>query len=41
MIRVKISNFIKRNKNKISDLGKKLIIVAIVVFVKYRKLKDV
>ena len=33
MIRVKISNFIKRNKNKISDLGKKLIIVAIVVFI--------
>ena len=33
MIRVKISNFIKRNKNKISDLGMKLIIVAIVVFI--------
>lgn len=33
MIRVRISNFIKRNKDKISDLGIKLIIVAIVVFI--------
>ena len=33
MIRVKISNFIKQYKNKISDFGKKLIIVAIVVFI--------
>jgi len=33
MIRVKISNFIKKNINKIRDLGTKVIIVAIVVFI--------
>lgn len=33
MIRVKISNFIKKNINKLRDLGIKLIIVAIVVFI--------
>lgn len=33
MFKVKISNFIKKNKDKISDLGMKLIIVAIVIFI--------
>lgn len=33
MIKVKISNFIKKNKNKINDLLIKLIMVAIVIFV--------
>lgn len=33
MIRLKISNFIKRHEGKIKDLGKKLIIVAIVVII--------
>lgn len=33
MIKVKISNFIKNNINKFKDLGIKLIIVAIVVFI--------
>lgn len=33
MIRVKISDFIKKNINKIRDLGTKVIIVAIVVFI--------
>lgn len=33
MIRVKISSFIRRHKEKLKDLGQKLIIVAMVVFV--------
>jgi len=33
MIRVKISNFIKKHENKIKDLGSKLVIVAMVVFI--------
>jgi len=33
MIRVKISNFIKNNINKIRDLGIKLIIVAIIIII--------
>lgn len=33
MIKVKISNFLKKNKNKIQDLSTKIIMVAIVVFI--------
>lgn len=33
MVKARISNFIKKHKNKIGDLGMKLIIVAIVVFI--------